>query len=333
MNFVSIDKLKSNQKCHVQIMEESLTTNKAWEIDDNTFLRTENEYHLCLKLLWTEERFNIVSDNFYEWEQEIKKSYDFLIENQNEHPDCDTIMQTHGAKEIVILNRRLFNVLNSIRMYRDQVLHDLSDLDNQMKCKFEEETHRQYDRTFSYQIMEFLRNFIQHQGLIIERITATIPFSKKLNNELWYYVEANYPAIEKIEKYKKKIKNPPTSKMEWLNLIVVMREYYSQIIELHNYFRRITEERYKVATQYLSETIESVYGNLPVKSVAFFGKENQNDFQDFLLQMEYLERLRLYRNKNAVMDESQFYISKKTYLESDKIRVSNSVTCRFRYNK
>lgn len=201
-----------------------------------------------------------------------------------------------------------------------------------MKCEFEKETHRQYDRTFSYQIMEFLRNFIQHQGLIIERITATIPFSKKLNNELCYYVEANYPTIEKIEKYKKKIKNPLTRKMEWLNLIVVMREYYSQIIELHNYFRCITEDRYKVATQYLSETVESVYGNLPVKSVAFLRKK-QNDLQDFLLQRVYLERLKAYRNKDAVMDESQFYISKQTYLESDKIRVGNSVTCRFRYNK
>lgn len=333
MNFESVDKLKNDQKCHVQIMEEALTTNKAWEIDDKTFLKTENEYHLCMKLLWTEERFNIVRDNFYEWEQEIKKSYDFLIENQNDHPDCNTIMQTHGAKEIVILNRRLFNVLNSIRMYRDQVLHDLSGLDSQMKSEFEKETNRQYDRTFSYQIMEFLRNFIQHQGLIIERITATIPFSKKLNNELWYYVEANYPAIEKIEKYEKKIKNPPASKMEWLNLIVVMREYYSQIIELHNYFRFITEERYKVAIQYLRKTVESVYGDLPVKSVAFLGKENQDDFQDFLLQMVYVERLKEYRNKNVVMDETQFYISKKTYLESDKIRVSNSVTCCFRYNK
>lgn len=77
MNFVSVDKLKSNQKCHVQIMEEALTTNKGWEIDDKTFLRAENEYHLCMKLLWTEERFNIVSDNFYEWEQEIKKATTF----------------------------------------------------------------------------------------------------------------------------------------------------------------------------------------------------------------------------------------------------------------
>lgn len=333
MNFVNVDMLKSNQKCHVQIMEEYLTTNNACEIEDETFLRTGKEYDLCMKLLWTEERFNIVSDNFYEWEQEIKKSYDFLIENQSDRPDCNMIMQAHGAKEIVILNRRLFNVINSIRMYRDQVLHDLSALDSHMKCDFEEETHRQYEKTFSYQIMEFLRNFIQHQGLIIERITATIPFSKKLNNELWYYVEANYPTIEKIEKYEKKIKNPPDGKIEWLNLIVVMREYFSQIVDLHNYFRLITEERYISAIQYLRKTVESVYGDLPVKVIAFHGKEKQDDFQDFLLQMLYIDRLEKYRNMDAVLDETQYYISKKPYLESDKIKVSNSVTCHFRYNK
>lgn len=333
MNFISVDRLKNDQKCHVQIMEEYLTTNKAWEIDDETFLQTSSEYHLCMKLLWTEERFNIVRDNFYEWEQEIKKSYDFLIESQSDHPDCNMIMQAHGTKEIVVLNRRLFNVINSIRMYRDQVLHDLSSLDSCMKCDFEEETHRQYDKTFSYQIMEFLRNFIQHQGLIIERITATIPFSKKLNNELWYYVEANYPTIERIEKYEKKIKNPPDEKIEWLNLITVMREYFSQIVDLHNYFRHITEKRYISAIQYLRKTVESVYGDLPVKVIAFYGKEKQDDFQDFLLQMVYIARLEEYRNRDAELDKTQYYISKKSYLESDKIKVSNSVTCHFRYNK
>ena len=62
--------------------------------------------------------------------------------------------------------------------------------------------------------MEFLRNFIQHQGLIIERITATIPLNKKISNELLYYAEASCPAIEKIEKYKNKIKNPPANKIQ-----------------------------------------------------------------------------------------------------------------------
>ena len=286
-----------------------------------------------MKLLWIEEKFNIVSDNFYEWEQEIQKSYDFLIANQNEHSNYDMIIQAHGSKEIIILNRRLFNVLSSIRMYRDQVLHDLANLDNQLKREFEAETNRQYDKTFSYQIMEFLRNFIQHQGLIIERITATIPLSKKISNELLYYVEASYPAIEKIEKYKNKIKNPPADKIQWLNLIVVMREYYNQIVELHNHFRHITEKLYNTAIQYLTETITNVYVDSPVKIVAFFGKKSQDNFQDFLLEMNYLERLKEYRNKNVIIDKTQFYISKKTYLESNKITVPFSVTYHFRYNK
>lgn len=50
-------------------------------------------------------------------------------------------MQTHREKEMVILNRLLFNVLDSIRMYRDQVLQDLFGLDSQMKSTFEEETN------------------------------------------------------------------------------------------------------------------------------------------------------------------------------------------------
>lgn len=116
------------EKCKVQIMEELLFNNQCREIEDEIFIETKNAYNDCLNLLWIEEKLNIVSGNFYEWEQEIKDSYDFLVKAQNDRSDCNNIMNKHGAKEIIVLNRRLFNVLNSIRMYRDQILHDLSDI-------------------------------------------------------------------------------------------------------------------------------------------------------------------------------------------------------------
>lgn len=220
-------------------------------------------------------------------------------------------------------------------MYRDQILHDLSNFGNKFKEQFAKATNQQYDKTFSYQLLELFRNYMQHQGLVIDRITAIIPFGKNLGEELWYFAEANYKNVENIDKFEQKIKFKPqtTGKIEWINLIVLLREYYMQILELHKFFRKITEEIYCKGIKCIEETVKGVYGELPVTIVAFYGKGNREKFQDFLLQMSYLNKLKLYRQKDVTLDNTQYYIAKKCFLESDKIKISNSVRYSFRYNK
>lgn len=323
------------KNCHMQIIEEFYANVPPWKIEDSNFIEVKNAYNTCLNLLWIEEKFNIVSGNFYEWEQEIKNSYDFLLKNQSDRPDCKLIMKQHGTEEIIVLNRRLSNVLSSIRMYRDQVLHDLSNLGKEFKINFEEETNRQYDKAFSYQIMELLRNYMQHQGLVIERITAIIPFCRRTSDELLYFAEADYSSIKNIDKFKKKIKCEPkqNENIEWINLIGILREYYTQIIELHKYFRAITQEICLTAITCIEQNVNKIYGDLFEPQIAFYGKENCEEFQDFLLQMIYIERLKKYREKDFTLDTTQYYISNKCFLDSDRIRVGNSARYNFRYNK
>lgn len=317
-----------DNSCYIQTMFEVIY-NQSHEIADDCFLNIKRDYDICLKLLWIEEKWNIVSDNFYEWEEEIKNSYDFLLDN---HKDCN---EEYGKKEIITLNRRLFNVLSGIRMYRDQVLNDLSNLDKDLKEKFEKETHIQYDRTFSYQIMEFLRNYMQHQGLVIGRVTAIIPFFNTKIENLLYFAEADYSLIKKISKYEQKIKIHPENeeRIEWFNLIGLLREYYSQYLDLHHFFRTITTEIYVASITYIEKTIKSIYKDMPVNKIGFYGKRESRDCQDFLLQLIYIERLKEYREKDTQLDIPRYYISKKCSLSSDWIKVSNSERCNFRYNE
>lgn len=317
-----------NDKCRIQTILEVIQ-NQSHEIADDCFLNMERDYTICLKLLWIEEKWNIVSDNFYEWEEEIQNNYDFLLDNHNECKGA------YGRKEIITLNRRLFNVLSSIRMYRDQVLNDLSDLDKNLKEKFEEETHIQYDKTFSYQIMEFLRNYMQHQGLVIGRITAIIPFSNTKPNYLLYFAEADYSLIKKISKYEQKIKRHPENedRIKWLNLIGGLREYYNQYLDLHHFFRDITQEICDVSITYIEQTIKKIYKDVSVNKIGFYGKKESQDYQDFLLQLIYIELLKEYRRKNIQLDKARYYISKKCSLSSDWISVGKSERLSFRYNE
>ena len=67
-----------NNKCKLQTMDELLCNMPAREIKDEEFLKVKSEYSSCLILLWIEEKFNIISGNYYDWEEEIKENYNFF---------------------------------------------------------------------------------------------------------------------------------------------------------------------------------------------------------------------------------------------------------------
>ena len=122
-------------------------------IDVSLFQNIKKSYEIILSMLWIEEKFNIIAENYYEWEQEIKESYDFFLYNQDSSGECDYKMRKYGMSEIIVLNRRLNNLLSSIRLYQDQVLHQLSQFDNQLssnlKNNFKNEMSKLYDTSVS----------------------------------------------------------------------------------------------------------------------------------------------------------------------------------------
>ncbi|MNW47510.1 hypothetical protein D3C74_248420 [compost metagenome] len=329
-----------NEKCSIQIMKEILSGIPPKDVNDDIFLKVRNSYHACLSLIWIEEKFNIVSANYYEWEEQIKEGYDFFLENQNDKQDCDEKFQDFGMAEVVVLNRRLNNLLSTIRLYRDQVLHGLSLLEKQLlvsdlKIEFEKETNKLYDESVSYQLMEFIRNYMQHQGLIVERITAIIPlFNRMVGSQLPYFVESNYKDLQQSDKFNNKIKlkEELEKQSEWINLILLVREYYKQIIQLHNKYRDITAEIYVAASKDVTEIVGEYYENKPVEKIAFYGKKDSGKYKDFLVQLTYIDKLKSYRHSLVKLEESRSYINKLAFIDSGTVRSSSSTTCSIRYN-
>ena len=71
--------------------------------------------------------------------------------------------------------------MNSVRLYRDQVTNDLNKINSDYKEKFEK---RQMN-FIEYQIMELLRSHMQHQGLIIERISIMDSIANSIVSKIW----------------------------------------------------------------------------------------------------------------------------------------------------
>jgi hypothetical protein len=140
--------------------------------------------------------------------------------------------------------------------------------------------------------------------------------------------------LKKIDKFNNKIKlkEKLDKQGEWLNLILVVREYYTQIIRLHNKYREITAQIYATASQDITVILGEYYGNILVKEVAFYGRKDKDEYKDFLVQLTYVDKLKIYRHSLAELEESRSYINKTVFIESDKVRCGNSTTCSIRYN-
>jgi len=114
-----------------------------------------------------EEKYNLVLENFEEFEAE-------LLNNALRR----SLFQTHDWSEAITelhrLNRRLVNFLATCRLYVDQVPHNLSQLfgtNSSIAVVFETSKSREFDARLGYRVMDAMRNYIQHRSLPIHVIS------------------------------------------------------------------------------------------------------------------------------------------------------------------
>lgn len=318
------------KKFTVQNMREVLCHIPEHDLPEKDFLCVKNAYNTCLTLLWIEEKFNILSQNYDEWEEEIKSSYDFFLRNQNSDPDCSHRQNQFGLKEIIILNRRLNNFLSSVRLYQDQVSHNLSSLEEitskTLLQNFQQKASALYDSSLSYQLMEFIRNYMQHQGLIVNKLTVIVPFSRKIDDCLPYFIEIDLNELRSVQKFnaKIKLKHELDGQCRWLNLIGIMREYYQHLSELHEELRDITSAISDDAEQEINKFVKDYYNDFTIPSFAF---ESNEPTESFLLQMPYLCLLKRRRAKSYMIKHAE----RKVFRE--KIKAQNAVRIEILYNQ
>ena len=127
---------------------------------------------LCLAI---EERFDLVVENFLEFEMALLESTLRDSVTTTEH------QQAHAHRSL--LNRRLGNLLSSARTYIDEAkahVHRLvpSEFDA-VKAAFA----REYDQRLGYRAMEALRNYVQHRGSPIAQVSYRAHFVQRSDSD------------------------------------------------------------------------------------------------------------------------------------------------------
>lgn len=311
---------------HLQTQYEAyLNFSRNIKIDE--FRKLYSNYNFILKALWINEKYNMIIDNYYDFQLEVLKAEEELmkIDNQNE-------IITLGQQYIVNFNRKIANILSSVRMYSDQTKHDLSS-SNELSCNYENfksDLSAQYDSSIGYQIMEFLRNYMQHEGLMIDELRSIkLFFSNNSNNNDYInlIVLLDYKRLKSIKNYTKKIKLDKLLKntnSEKFNIMWFLEEYINGIIKVH---KQLYSRLNPIIDKYIEE-IDSIllkyYKNVP-QEVGVFSME-----EEFLLQYSYIHRyIKDLKEKPKVFKSC--YKQRKIF-HTNNINVRNGSTTIIKYN-
>lgn len=143
------------------------TTPHLREISRKEFDRIAEARTGILETLVIEEKFDLVMENYFEFEEEIlSSSLRYVVFS-------DDILAMLQQSRLAI-TRRLANLLTTCRLYLDQSTHHLRRLfgaNSPHEQLHEAAKSSQYDKYLSFRILEELRNYAQHRGYPFHVIT------------------------------------------------------------------------------------------------------------------------------------------------------------------
>ena len=204
---------------------------------------TETEYEelkvardAVLELLFAEEKYDLVVQNYLEFETELLgTTVQNILTNAT---DWQWFQSKRG-----LLNRRLVNLLSAARGYIDHfghVVHVLFGRDSPRALASMAQLSRHYDSCLGYRVLDALRNYTQHRGFPIHALELS---SKLLESEprnrfkfgIAVYTKTSYLREEK--KFKAAVLEELDNLGGRVDLKPLVRDYVAALAESHESLR------------------------------------------------------------------------------------------------
>ena len=130
------------------------------EIDDEEYLLIKTAIENLFEILFFEETFDLVTENYQEYEAEL-----LLIASRGMvFLNSDYFSMSNERNKVI---RRIINLLSACRMYLDQSVHHLNNIygeQSDLSNLLTKVTTSQYENNYGYRVLEALRNYTQHRG-------------------------------------------------------------------------------------------------------------------------------------------------------------------------
>ncbi len=231
----------SKDKLEYRLVRQVLSSQTFVPISKNEYQDILVAKEGLMESLYLEEKFDIVLENFYEYEVELLRlsTHQMLFSN---------LSYSKFHNEINLINRRIVNLLSACRLYIDHSSHHLSNIfngDKSKKSEIKSNISNEYDTVLGYRVMEALRNYVQHRGFPVQRCTYN---SKRVEGEgqdkLLFSITPHIDTeiLNEDGKFKKSVLDELQKSGEVHDIKPLLREYIASISSIHEKNRTLLKD-------------------------------------------------------------------------------------------
>jgi hypothetical protein len=256
---------------------------------------TELEYfdirqrrEILLEALFIEEKFDLVVDNYLEFETDLLNSC--AREMVRGVQNWATFQEERNQ-----INRRVVNLLSACRLYLDHTRHHLGNIGDSATAITEiikTSISAQYDGSLGYRVMDALRNYVQHRGYPIHSVTFNASWNDDRSKLI--YAITPYLIIARLEedgKFKSSVLEELKQQGDKVDIKPMIREYIDGLGKIHNEIRRQLKCLVDESDKTIRDAIELYRKDYPTDdSVVGLAAVKRND-------RTYSEPPRIYRRQ------------------------------------
>lgn len=279
------------------------------EIDRERFDRIKASMPILSHALSIEEKYEILIKNFLDLELEsLNISATGLVRSSIGY---NGFFNSRSA-----LNVRIVNILTATRLYGDQLPgHVCACLSREKKDEIKSIFSKEYDASFEYRFIEALRNYVQHSGIPIHKLTVGEKWTNGDDRQLECSVNcfAQRKELESDGGFKKQVLDEMP---EEVGLLFALRVYVEAISRIHEQVRELIGKKVESSRIEIEKAISDykvVFEKEPVGLHAHKYEEGKR-IDSILITLKWDDvRLELVRRNGTLTNLRKMYVSSKSY--------------------
>jgi hypothetical protein len=270
------------------------------EISHEHFETLKSKKEFLIEALFVEEKFNLVLENYSEFELE-------LLDNSVRNMLFQNLEWSSAINNLQSINRRIINLLTTCRLYMDQVFHNIHTMygsESAQLIAFQAQSSNEYDSVFGYRVMEAMRNYVQHRGLPISQVDNKLKCVENSDEERRKHtikLIIDVATIAQDSKFKKNVLTELQAQGDLVEFTPLIRQYIESIGRIHLKIRELMRAKLLESENNLMEAINLYQESTNDRSHNFVHAvalsidssdriESVEIFNDFIKRRKMLER-------------------------------------------
>jgi len=271
------------------------------EISKDEFNEAKAASRNLLEVLSIEEKFNLVLENYVEYERE-------MLGLSLSHLVFFSFDWSSLQNDIQSINRRLINLLTTCRLYMDHIPHNMNSIygsGSGLTETIERRKSQEYDSSLSYRVMEALRNYVQHRGLPISSLQYHMNRQDTPSGTVKHMVTPSLSV--RTLKEEKGFKASVVKELEQLGNDVdikpMVRDYLDSIGRLHLFVRNLFASdaaKWEGTISQIQNRFRTAFGD-DLSGLAIVRKEPGNRSERIQIFDDVIERRQWFAEKNRML--------------------------------